>query len=479
MIFSLNLKGMLNVADEIKVDVAVLGGGPGGYVAALKASQLGGKVALVEGEGLGGVCTHKGCIPTKALLHSASLIERIKSSGLHGVSVSDFSVDFPRTMDRVQRIVNRLAKGVEYLLNKSGVEVVRGIGRIRKHGLLEVASTDKGGEVEINWRRLIIATGSRPFKVPVPGIDGENVITSDDIFKLRDLPQSVVIIGGGAVGVEFATIMSGLGCEVSLVEMMPRLIPSEDNSAGNLLKKELEKRGVRVEVGARVTRVSEGDGLKNVEATKGSEKLSLEGEVVLCASGRAPNTENIGLEILRVELTDKGFIKVDERMETNIPGVYAVGDVVGRYLFAHTAMQEGLIAAENAMGGQASMDYRVVPRCVYSQPEAAFIGISEDSAREGGYEIGVAEFPLIANGRALTLDSTTGMAKLIYGKRFGELLGAVIVAPEASELIHEIALAMRLEATVEDLAGMIHAHPTLSEILREAALRASGKPLHG
>ncbi|MEM2122396.1 MAG: dihydrolipoyl dehydrogenase [Candidatus Bathyarchaeia archaeon] len=465
--------------NEMMVDLAVLGGGPGGYVAALRASQLGGRVALVEREGLGGVCTHKGCIPTKALLHSASLIDGIKSSNLHGITVNGFSVDFPKAMDRVQRIVDRLAKGVEYILEKSGVEVVKGIGQIKPQGSLRVALKDGDGEVNVKYRRLIIATGSHPFRIPIPGIDGENVITSDEIFKLKDLPQSIVVIGGGAVGVEFAAIMNSLGCEVSLIEMMPRLIPSEDGSAGSLLKKRLEWKGVKVEVGAKVTQITDRNEIKNVEAVRDSEKISLEGEIVLCASGRTPNTGGFGLEGLGVELTDKGFIKVNERMETNIQGVYAVGDVVGRFLFAHTAMQEGLVAAENAMGGQSSMDYRVVPRCIYSQPEAAFIGLSEESARESGYEIGVAEFPLIANGRALTLDSTMGMAKLIYGKKFGELIGAVIVAPEASELIHEIALAMRLEATVEDLAGMIHAHPTLSEIIREAALRASGKPLHG
>ncbi|MBS7644816.1 MAG: dihydrolipoyl dehydrogenase [Candidatus Bathyarchaeia archaeon] len=467
------------MVNQITVDLAVLGGGPGGYVAALKASQLGGKVALIEKEGLGGVCTHRGCIPTKALLHSASLIEGIKSSNLHGITVNGFSVDFHKTMDRVHRVVNRLAKGVEYLLERSGVKILRGTGRIKTHDSLEVKPSDGDGELDVKYGRLIIATGSHPFKVPIPGIDGRNVYTSDDVFKLENLPRSIVIIGGGAVGVEFATIMNGLGCEVSLIEMMPQLIPSEDRSAGNLLKKELERRGVKVEVGAKVIGVSDKNGVKRVEAVKDSEKLCLEGEIVLCASGRTPNTQNLGLEVLKIELTDKGFIRVNERMETNVPGVYAVGDVVGRFLLAHTAMQEGLVAAENAMGGEASMDYRVVPRCVYSQPEAAFIGLSEDSAREKGYEVDTAEFPLIANGRALTLDSHTGMVKLVYGRKFGEILGAVIVAPEASEIIHEVALAMRLEATVDDLAGMIHAHPTLSEILREAALRASGKPLHG
>ena len=464
---------------EIGVDLAVLGGGPGGYVAALKASQLGGRVALVEKEGLGGVCTHKGCIPTKALLYSAHLLDQVRSSPLHGITIKDYSVEFPKIMERVHRIVNRLAKGVEYLLNKGGVEVLRGIGYLKSPGTLKVTPNDGSDDIEVKYNRLIIATGSRPFKIPVSGVDGRNVLTSDDVFKLEELPGSVTIIGGGAVGIEFATIMNGLGCEVSLVEMMPQLIPSEDSSAGNLLKKILERKDIKVEVGAKVTQISDNGGMKNVEAVKGSEKLNFEGEIVLCASGRTPNTRDIGLENLGIKTTEKGFIEVNERMETNIRGVYAIGDVVGRFLLAHTAMQEGLVAAENAMGGDAIMDYRVVPRCVYSQPEAAFIGLSENSAREKGYEIGVAEFPLIANGRALTLDSTTGMIKIIYGKKFGEILGAVIVSPEASELIHEVALAMHLEATVEDLAGMIHAHPTLSEIVREAALRALGKPLHG
>lgn len=464
---------------EIEVDLAILGGGPGGYVAALKASQLGGRVALVEKEGLGGVCTHKGCIPTKALLHSASLIDQIKSSALHGITINHYLIDFPKTMERVRRIVNRLAKGVEYLLNKSNINVLKGIGYIESLGTLKVTPNDGSDKVNVKYKRLIIATGSHPFKIPIPGIDKGNVITSDDIFKLEELPESIIIIGGGAVGIEFATIMSSLGCEVSLIEMMPRLVPSEDSSAGNLLRKILERKGIKVEVGATVNRINDNGELKSVEAIKGSEKLTFEGEIVLCASGRAPNTQNIGLENLNIKTTEKGFIEVNERMETNIPRIYAIGDVVGRFLLAHTAMQEGLVAAENSMGGRAVMDYKVVPRCVYSQPEAAFIGLSEKSAREKGYEIAAAEFPLIANGRALTLDSTAGMIKIIYGKRFGELLGATIVAPEASELVHEIALAMHLEATIEDLASMIHAHPTLSEISREVALRALGRPLHG
>ncbi len=463
---------------ENKVELAVLGGGPGGYVAALRAANLGGRVALIEKEGLGGVCTHKGCIPTKALLNTVDLLDKLKHSSLHGIVVEKYSIEFPETMKRVQRIVNRLEKGVEYLLDKAGVTLLRGVGYLKSPGVVHVTLEDGGGE-DVKYQRLIVATGSHPFKIPIPGVDGRGVITSDEIFKLTEVPESLIVVGGGAVGIEFATMMNGLGSEVSLVEMMPQLMPGEDRYAGSLLRQILERKGVKVQVGARVDGIKDEGDLKLVEASRGSEKLSLKAELILLASGRIPNTGGLGLENLNIALTDNGFISVGDRMETNVQGIYAVGDVAGKFLLAHTAMQEGLVAAENVMGGDAVINYKGVPRCVYSQPEAAFVGLSEELAREKYGEVETAEFPLIANGRAITLGCHNGAFKIVYEKRFKELLGATIVAPEASELIHELALVLQVEATLDDLAGMIHAHPTLSESLREVALRATGKPIHG
>jgi len=461
---------------EEKVNVAVIGGGPGGYVAAIRAAQLGARVSLVEKSGLGGVCTNIGCIPTKSLLHVSGLLEALEKSERFGIRVEKYAADYPSSLTWAKSTVTRLSKGVEHLLNKNGVEVVKGFARLKSRSLINVELSG-GGHRSIETENIIVATGSHPTKPPIEGVERDGVITSDEAFNLDHLPEKIGIIGGGAIGLEFASIFKAFGAEVTVLEAMPSILPREDEEASGHLKRILERKGIAIVNGVMVKKIDGSMG--NLELTyeeEGSSRV-LSVDMVMVATGRASNLEGMGFEEVGIKI-EAGKVKVDDRLRTNVPNIYAVGDVANEWMLAHVAMQEGIVASENIMGLDSKIDYRFIPRCVYTLPEFAAVGLTEAQAKKAEGETASATYPMIANGRAVTMDEKEGLIKILFERNLGQILGAQIIAPEASELIHELAMAMKLEATIEEVAGMAHAHPTLAEINREVSLKALNKSIH-
>jgi len=457
-------------------DAVIIGGGPGGYVAAIKAAHLGLKVVLVEKDKLGGVCLNKGCIPTKALISTVEVLNHIQRAEEFGIQVKDYSFDFPDIMKRKDLIIGRLSSGVERLMKSNQVRVARGEGQIIELGKVEVTDTTGQKEV-IKTRNIIIATGSSVMKLPIPGLDLEGVITSDEALSLRELPSKMIIIGGGAVGIEFAGIFKALGVEVTVVEILPRILLPIDEEIARRLTQLLKKGGIEILTDCKVKRIKKNNqNLEVLVSTTDGEK-KLEAEKVLLAVGRVPELGNINVQRLGIKL-DRKALKVDEKMRTNIPGIYAVGDVVGKIMLAHVASQEGIVAAENISGKEVLMDYRAVPNCVFSMPEVASVGLTEEVARKENSNIKVSKFPFIANGKALGMGETEGMVKIIANGDSLELLGMHILGAHASDLIAEGALALSLEATAEEIVNTIHAHPTLAETIAEAVEGITGKPIH-
>lgn len=458
---------------ERGVDVAVIGAGPGGYVAALRAAGMGASVAVVEKDEVGGTCLNRGCIPTKAILSSTNLLRQIHRAGEFGISVGEVSYDAHAIASRSRTIVETMRKGVEGLLSKAGVVLLRGSAVVRGRDTVEVAGA--ADPVSVKCRSIIVATGSQWIELPGLETDGERVITSDDAFSLDDVPGSIVIVGGGAVGCEFAEIYSALGAETTILEMMPQLLPGEDGELAKRLEAALKRKGIKVHVSKRVTGLDRaGRSLKVI--MEGGE--SLEADRVLMAVGRKPSIAGLGLDVVGVEGGPKG-IQTDARMQTNVAGIYAIGDVTGKFLLAHVATAQGVVAAHNACGREAEMDYTAVPRCVYTEPEYAAVGMGEREARGAGFEPIVYKVALGRVGRALTLGETFGLAKMTCAKDTGKVVGFHLLAPHASELVTEVSAAMATGATAEQLAGVIHPHPTMSEIVWEAAQGAAGRPLHG
>ena len=456
-------------------NVVVVGGGPAGYVAAIRASQLDGKVILIEKDSLGGTCLNRGCVPTKALLHSVGVLESARKGKGCGVDVGDIIIDFAKMMSHKDTVVKTLVSGVQYLMKSNAIEVIKGTGRLISPTEVEV---DSGQKESVRGDRIILTPGSIPSVVPIPGVDGSGVITSDDALRLTEIPQSLLIIGGGAIGVEFATIFAKLGTEVTIVEMLPQIIPTEDLELAKSLKGVLEREGIKIFTGAQVGRIeddSEGDKLVTVNTGEGEQKLTA--ELVLVAVGRKPSLEGLGLEGVGIK-TERGSIIVNDRMETGVPGIYAAGDAVGGILLAHVASAEGEVAAENALGKDSVMDYRVVPRCIYTMPEIAAVGLTESQAKEEGLDLKVGRFPFSANSKALISGQRDGFVKVLSDAGSGEIYGVHIFGPRATELISEATLAMGMEATVAEISSTIHAHPTLSEAVREAALDAEGMAVH-
>ena len=460
-------------------DVVVVGGGPGGYVAAIRAGQLGLKTACIEADKLGGVCLNVGCIPTKALLSSALLVNELKGAAGHGISFEGFATDLGPAQKRSRKVANRLSAGVKFLLKKNKVAHIEGYGRLLGGGAVEVDR--KGQKQTVTAANIIIATGSRPRSLPFLQIDEERIWSSTGALFQKDAPESLVVVGAGAVGMEFADIYNAYGTKVTVIEVLDRVLPVEDKDSSRVVMQSFKKRGMDIFTGARVESTTVRDDGVSIAFTdrKGAAK-TLDVDYVLSAVGRVPNTEDVGLDRAGVKVTERGgFVAVDETMRTNVPGVWAVGDCAGEQLLAHKGMHEGVVAAEHIAGvGHHTVDYGNVPNCTYCHPEVASVGLTEEQAREKGLDIEVGKFPWAGNGRALAAGDSTGFVKVIRDKRYSEVVGAHIVGPHATELIAEFVMARHLESTVEEIDLAMHPHPTLSEAVAEGALGALGRALH-
>lgn len=457
-------------------DVVVIGAGPGGYVAAIRARQLGMKVACVEADKLGGVCNNVGCIPTKALLESAMYAQRVNGLADFGIQVGDVTLDLGAAAKRARRVAEQGVKGVGYLFKKNGIEAVSGWGRLAGDGKVVVEAKD--GERTLQAANIIIATGSRPKSLPMLTLDGDRVWSSDQAVFPDRAPATLAVIGAGAVGMEFADVYASFGTRVTVIEALDRVLPNEDEASSDVVAKAFKKRGIDVLVGARLEEAEVGENGVTLRVKSGGEAKELEVERVLLAVGRAPIVEDIGLEAAGVNV-EQGFIQIDEKMRTSADGVYAIGDVAKPPLLAHKASHEGVAAVEHIAGDpRAGVNYSNIPNVTYCHPEVASVGLTEAAARERTDEIEVGSFPWSANGRARTAGETEGFVKVIRDKRYDEVLGAHIVGPHASELIAEFVLGRELETTVEEIDRAVHPHPTLSEALAEAGLAALGRPLH-
>jgi dihydrolipoamide dehydrogenase len=455
-----------------KVDVAVVGTGPGGYVAAIRCAQLGLSVATVEDDRPGGVCLNWGCIPTKALLRNAEVLSLIGRAADFGIRVSGVEANYAEAVQRSRRVADGRAKGVEFLFRKNKITLFSGRGVLTARDTVEV--TGAGGTETLEARALILATGSEPKSLPGVAIDEQRVISSNGAVRNERLPTSIIVIGAGAVGVEFADIFAAYGVAVTLLEALPRIVPIEDEEVSKELARAFRRRGIEMKTGVKVLAVKPGGPGVIVETDAGK----LEAEQVLMAVGRAAKVQGLGLEALGVQL-DRGFAKVSPRMETSVKGVYAIGDMAGPPLLAHKAMAEGVVAAEAIAGRDPRpVDYANVPSCTYCRPQVASIGLTEAKARENGRDVAVGKFPFTASGKAVALAETEGFVKVVADKATGEILGAHIVGHEATEIIHEFAVGRTLEATLEEIIRTIHAHPTMSEAALEAALGALGQAIH-
>ena len=455
-------------------DVVVVGAGPGGYVAAIRAAQLGLKTAVVEREELGGVCLNWGCIPSKALLKNAEILSLLRRGDEFGFYFDNLRVDYSKAIDRSRKVVDRNTKGVAFLLRKNKVEHIKGEASLRDAHTIEVAPDD----LVISSKNVVLATGARPRSLPALPVDGELVMTSRHALELRQLPSSVAIVGAGATGMEFAYLYNTYGVKVTVVELLPRAVPNEDEDISQELEKALSKDGITFMTGCRVTEMSPvpaGSGLK-VESSNGVQEI--ECEKVLVAVGVQANTEELGLDRLGVA-TDGGFVQIDDNMSTNLPGVYAIGDVTGKLLLAHVASAQGVMAAETIAGVESQpLEYVNMPRATYCLPQVASFGLTEEQAREQGYSVKIGKFPFQASGKAAAIADTTGMVKLVVDDKYGEILGAHLIGPEVTELLAELSIAKLLEGTTSELGWMVHSHPTLSEVIKEAALAAGGQAIH-
>ena len=455
-------------------EVVVVGGGPGGYVAAIRAAQLKLKTALIERDAIGGICLNWGCIPSKALLRNAEILELLHRANEFGFKIDLLSADLGAAVTRSRDIVTRMVKGVEYLLRKNGVEVFRGEGYVAGASEIEVRPDGR----HLRAHHIILATGARTRQLPGLPIDGERVMTSREALGLRQTPRSIVIIGGGPVGCEFAYVSRGYGAEVTIVEQFPRLLPLEDEEISTIVERAFNKQGMTLRTGSQVVEITHEEGGVGVVVDHAGERETIRAERVLVGIGVEGNTDNLGLESVGVR-TDRGFIPVDAQMATNIAGIYAVGDVTGPPLLAHVASAQGINAVEGIAGlFPAPLDYEQMPRATYCQPEVCSLGLTEVQARERYKEVSVGHFPFRANGRALALGEPEGLAKIVADRRSGRILGVHLVGPGVTELLGEASLGQALEATVSQIGLSVHAHPTLSEVVKEAALSAMGEAIH-
>lgn len=468
------------MAEAPQYDLVVIGSGPGGYVAAIRAGQLGLKTAIVEKDDkFGGTCLHVGCIPTKDLLLSADVYDYVKNAKEFGIVANDASVDWPSIIARKTKVVTKLAKGVEFLLKKNKVQTIRGVGKLAGAGKITVTDS-KGATQDITAKKIVLATGSEARMLPGLEADGKTLLTNKEILSLPAIPESMVIIGAGAVGVEFASIFARFGTKVTVLEMLPRAVPLEDEEISAELEKSLKHQGIAMQMQAKVSKVTKtATGVTLEYTVQDGKPQTIEAETCLVAVGRVPNTANIGLEKTRVKL-ERGFVKTDGFLQTDEPGVYAIGDIVAASpLLAHVASMEGIVAVTHAAGKHAeAINHRQIPNCTYTEPEVASVGLTERLAREAGHKVKIGKFPYAAVSKAAILGDSKGFVKVVSDEKYGEILGVHIIGPRATETIAEAVMAMRLEGTVDDIAHTIHAHPTLAEAVGEAAHAAVDWPIH-
>ena len=458
-------------------ELVIIGGGPAGYVAALRAAQLGGRATVVEMDAFGGTCLNRGCVPSKTLLHSAELYQTMMKSEQFGIVAKDVSADLAKMQARKNTVIKTHVSGVESLLKGNKVEIIRGRARLLPSLQVEIEGGDSQKR-SIQASKIILATGSKPISLPIPGADSPSgIMSAEKILNLEKIPESIVIIGGGVIGVEMATILAKLGCQVSVVEMLPHILPLEDAEMTSILAKALKDEGIHLYEGTRVSRIEDSAGGKTAVISDGKTEQKLEAEAVAIAVGYQPNTDGLGLEQAGITL-NKGAVQVNERLETGVPGIYAAGDATGGIMLAYVAMEEGSIAAENALGRDAAIDYNVVPRFTHSLLELASVGLTEEEAKSQGYEVKTGRFPFSANSVATILGERRGLVKIITESKYGQILGIHILGPRATELIAEATLAMKMEATVPDIVATLHAHPSLSEAMHEAALDVTGETIH-
>jgi dihydrolipoamide dehydrogenase len=465
--------------DQKSYDVAIIGSGPGGYVAAIRASQLGLSVLIIEREArLGGVCTLRGCIPTKALLHTADLLDQARHGAEVGVATREVRLELAAAMKHKEKAIRQSSNGVSFLMKKNRVDVVNGFGKIAAAGRVSVTSGD-GTETLYSARNILVATGSEPRSLPGMEIDHKTILSSDSILEVAEVPRSLLVIGTGAVGVEFASMFSRFGSKTAVIEILPRIVPLEDEEISRELAASFKRQGIAVYVDTRIERLTRNDaGVEVLARSSGEKTETFKAEKVLMAVGRKPLSEGIGLEAAGVT-TEKGYIRVDGFQRSNVPGIYAIGDVVPTPQLAHVASAEGVVAVEHMAGRETRpLNYDQVPGCTYCSPEIGSIGLTEAKARERGYDVVIGKFPFSANGKARVLNETGGFVKIVGEKKYDEVLGVHIIGPHATELIAEAAAALRLEATSEELVRTIHAHPTLSEAVHEAAEGVEGNPIH-
>jgi dihydrolipoamide dehydrogenase len=464
----------------MKYDIIIIGSGPGGYVAAIRASQLGLKVAVVERESLGGICLNWGCIPTKALLKSAQVFNYIKHADDYGISVKDVKADFDGMVKRSRSVADGMSKGVNFLLRKNKVEVINGTGKLARGKKVEVTAED-GSSKTYEAEHIIIATGARSKELPTVPIDGEKIIGYRKAMTLEKQPKSMVVVGAGAIGVEFAYFYQSIGTEVTVVEFLEQgLVPREDKDVSKELAKSFRKQGIKVFANTSVEKVdTKGKGCKvTVKNRKSGESSEISCDIVLSAAGVTPNTENIGLEVLGIE-TERGLIKVDDYYKTNVPGIYAIGDVLSTQALAHVASAEGITCVEKIAGQNPHpIDYNNIPGCTYCVPEVASVGYSEEAAKEAGYEVKVGKFPFSASGKASAAGAKEGFVKVIFDAKYGEFLGAHMIGMNVTEMIAEVVAARKLETTGHEIIKTVHPHPTMSEAVMEAAAAAYDEVIH-